>query len=155
MSERSFGSPRGMPPTNLTHKIPETLHRTDKRHFACGNCRHCERMKSDSSLTPSLQSCTVVNHFPDGIRPEFHVMFPLPVGRSERMRWIEATTPSQQVTDDERIYEAWGTHAQTLGGLFSTLLESCGSGPNLGSMVFFSWVQQIVEMTFLNWSRSK
>ena len=30
--------------------------------------------------------------------------------RSERMRWIEATTPSQQITDDERIYEAWGKH---------------------------------------------
>ena len=24
------------------------------------------------------------------------------------MRWVEAVTPAQQVTDDERIYEEWG-----------------------------------------------
>ena len=30
------------------------------------------------------------------------------------MRWIEATTPSQQITDDEVIYESWGKSANQL-----------------------------------------
>lgn len=30
--------------------------------------------------------------------------------RSDRLRWVEAVTPAQQVSEDERIYESWGEY---------------------------------------------